>query len=419
VIQRPTIRNSSFAILLAISILLAGCRPSTVPTFVPPPTANPVSGSTYTVDYGHIVETIEVRGRVVAKQEASLMFPVAGVLKDVHVLPGDQVEEGTLLAELDAPEIKKEAWQAQFDLQMALTQLEIAELQLEMSEISEAASDVPLARMALERAEVELRYAQVEYDKAIHRYWEPPEVTEAYSWTLRLNEWNHRAAQVKLNLALQSEQLESRTRTIREIQVEQAKMGIERARMLNVWASERLSNTLLTAPFSGIVISLEKGPGDQVRAYEPFGALANPSELWIIATVLEGDAGLLAREKPVTVRLDAHPEEEYSATVLQIPDQPIVWQSQNAYEVIITFDEGQEIPATIRMGASISIAGQSRENVLVVPTRAIITIGEQSYVEVIGGDGEIERVMVQTGLSNDLETEIVAGLQAGQVVRIP
>ena len=373
-IHRPTpalvrrslfaIRNSQFAILLVISLLLAGCRPSAAPTFVPPPTANPVSGSTYTIDYGHIVETVEVRGRVAAKQEASLMFPVAGVLKDVHVLPGDQVEEGTLLAELDAAQIEETALTRRFDLQLTEIALLMAQLRLAQTGV--------------------------------------PSVTISTDMTAR---------EVLARMGLEQALL--------DLEVEMARLRVEKARALDVLSSERLSSTLFTAPFSGIIVSLDKGPGDQVRAYEPFGALADPSELWIIATVLEEDIHHLVREKSVTVRLDAYPEEEYSATVLQIPDQAIVWQNQNAYEVIITFDEGQEVPATIRMGANISIAGQSREDVLVVPTRAIITIGEQSYVEVTRDDGKIERVMVQTGFSNALETEIVAGLQPGQVVHIP
>jgi RND family efflux transporter MFP subunit len=279
-------------------------------------------------------------------------------------LPGDQVEEGTLLAELDASQIEETALTRRFDLQLTEVALLMAQLRL-------AQTGVP---------------------------------------------------SVTISTDMMAEEILSKTgleRALLDLEVEMARLRVEKARALNVLSSERLSSTLFTAPFSGIIVSLEKGPGNQVRAYEPFGALANPSELWIIATVLEEDIGRLAREKSVTVRLDAYPEEEYSATVLQIPDQAIVWQSQNAYEVIITFDKGQEVPATIRMGANISIAGQSREDVLVVPTRAIITIGEQSYVEVTRDDGKIERVMVQTGLSNVLETEIVAGLQVDQVVHIP
>jgi len=87
--------------------------------------------------------------------------------------------------------------------------------------------------------------------------------------------------------------------------------------------------------------------------------------------------------------------------------------------VTIAFDKGQDVPAIIRMGADISIAGRSKDNVLVVPARAIITIAGQKYVEVIGADGAVERVQVQIGISNGNETEIVSGLQAGQVIRIP
>jgi macrolide-specific efflux system membrane fusion protein len=67
----------------------------------------------------------------------------------------------------------------------------------------------------------------------------------------------------------------------------------------------------------------------------------------------------------------------------------------------------------------VTIAGRSRENVLVVPIQAMLTIGGRKYVEVVGENNTIERIEVQTGISSSTETEVVAGLQAGQVIRIP
>lgn len=402
-----------------VILLLTGCSPpaaDVVPTFVPPPTYGPPSGSTYTVEIGSIVETIETRGRVVAKQEALLVFPLGGALKAIHLSPGDQVEEDALLAELNAPEAEKEALKAQFDLELAETQLQMAELQLALADIPDTAPEVTLAKVALEQAEAELEQAEIEYDDAVQRPWEPIEVTEAYSWTLRLREWNYQAARARLDLAQQSL---NENRAILELGVELARIRVERARALSAMASQQLSSTWLLAPFSGIIISTEKRPGDWVGAYEAIGAIADPSELWVVATVLEGDVDRITVGQSVTVWLDAYLDAEYSGAVLQVASQAVIWQGKSAYEVTVAFDDGQDVPATIRMGADVAIAGRSRENVLLVPAQAIVAIGGQEYVEVVGDDGNAERVEVQTGVSNGTETEIVSGLQVGQVIRIP
>jgi HlyD family secretion protein len=71
------------------------------------------------------------------------------------------------------------------------------------------------------------------------------------------------------------------------------------------------------------------------------------------------------------------------------------------------------------MNATVTIIVDQRQNVLVVPDRAIQTQGGNSVVEVRKDDGSTEMVVVQTGLSNGTNTEITAGLEEGQTVILP
>jgi hypothetical protein len=57
-------------------------------------------------------------------------------------------------------------------------------------------------------------------------------------------------------------------------------------------------------------------------------------------------------------------------------------------------------------------------NVLYVPNRAIKIVGGQKTVAVEKTDGSIVTQQVQTGLSNDTNTEVTAGLAAGEMVGI-
>lgn len=414
-------------VFLLISIA-AGCSCSppgagVVPTFSPPPTQLP-SGSTHTVSYGSVATSIETRGRVVAKREVDLMFALDGVLKGVYASAGDSVEEGVLLAELDAPELQRAVEQARYGLQEAEDALEIAELQLSLiGNASDTTPDVLAAEIGLKKAEAALAHAEEEYDKAVHRTWEPPEEAEAYAWEVQLKEWDYQLAEARLSQVQyelrQAQYALSVQRQIQELRVEQAGRAVERARAQLVLATEELTGNLVTAPFSGMIVSIEKGVGDRVGPYEAFGAIADLAELWVVAVVPEEDANLVGVGQQAAIRLDIYPDREYAGSVLQIATQPIAWQGGAAYEVTVALDPGQDVPAALQAGAAVVIAGQSRENVLVVPNQAILSIGGRTYVEAVGGDGEVERVEIETGLSGAAETEIVAGLVEGQKIRIP
>ena len=453
----PVIRGSVPAALLLLLLLAAACTPpgaGVAPTFAPPPTAAPLAGETATAALGTIVETVETRGRVVAQEEALLVFPLDGALKAIHASPGDQVEQGALIAELDAPQTEEQALVAQFDLALAEAGLENAEGALEAAEaaptlaqvaldrastpaLPDPSADETIAANALARAELEYEDAWVEWDKAIHRWWEPPEAIEPYSRTLQIRVWNLEAAQARLaesrrsaseqrallRLAVTKARIELAQAEIElsqaELAVSTAELRMERARALDELAAEQLTSTRLLAPFPGIIISVDKRAGDLVGAYEAIGAIADPSELWLVATVPEEDVIYVTPGQAASGRLDAYPDRVFAGRVVQVASEAIIWQGRSAYEVTIAFDEGQQVPATIRMGADISIAGRAREDALLVPARAVITVGGQSYVDLVGEDGAIERVAVETGVSDGSQTEIVSGLRAGQGVRIP
>ncbi len=71
------------------------------------------------------------------------------------------------------------------------------------------------------------------------------------------------------------------------------------------------------------------------------------------------------------------------------------------------------------MNATVTIIIDQRQDVLVVPSTAIQTEGRDSVVEIQKEDGSTTRQVVETGLSDDTNTEITSGLEEGQTVIIP
>ncbi len=411
---------------------LAGCRqpdPDLSPTFTPPTFAATTAPAEmmYTVEYATIVDAVETRGQVESRQETRLTFPLDGALKAVHVAAGDQVDKGALLAELNAPALERELITRQHAFTLA--ELNLAQIQTvgqadHRADIREAQADVAVVQAQYDQT-VLVNKLTVEYaEKA-----KTPCVDNAKSDTEKMlceTSWYHARLRAEASNNVALEQLQAAQLTLELARTAPYTAGeaiaaeqVRQAQELHVLASEQLSSTLLTAPFSGVILSVEKRPGDNVAPYEPIGILADPSQLWVVATVFEEDANRIAVGQPVAILLDAYLDTPYRGKVLQVASQAVLWQGKWAYEVTIVFDKDQEAPATMRMGADINVTVRVKEDVLVIPTQAILLGGGREYVEVIGEDGALQKVEIQTGISNGAETEVSAGLEAGQVIRIP
>jgi hypothetical protein len=71
------------------------------------------------------------------------------------------------------------------------------------------------------------------------------------------------------------------------------------------------------------------------------------------------------------------------------------------------------------MNASVEISAASKQNVLLLANEAILSFGNRKMVRVIGEDGQPGRPQpITAGVSGFDKTEIISGLEEGQVVAI-
>ena len=67
------------------------------------------------------------------------------------------------------------------------------------------------------------------------------------------------------------------------------------------------------------------------------------------------------------------------------------------------------------MNARVQIVVQKKDDVLLIPTQAIRTVGKRRFVEYM--DGNVKRSRnVEIGISTDVETEVVSGLDEGMPI---
>jgi multidrug efflux pump subunit AcrA (membrane-fusion protein) len=389
-----------------------------VPTFALPATATPAPQSTVVARRGTITATIRARGRVASGSSMALAFPVAGRLDAVYVDPGDQVAAGDVVANLVADDLVEAVEEQTF----ALT---LAELSLEKLEAQEA-TDLAAAQVAIAQKAAAYEQTVLNGEIAVTQVRLRAEEGGCGGFCDIVLQQTQTGNDIALNIA-QAELDAARaaynaTSTGYEFDIAIAEAQLARAQRLAVAASEALSKTILMVPSSGQVVNLTKGPSDLVQAYEPIAQLANPDTLFVTALVLKDDISDVDVGRPATVRLDTG-DRTYAGRVTEIDNTPTLWQGQTAYEITVAIEEDGADQAldlsNLGVGVDVTMVGEVREDVLLVPNAALVTFGKNAYVRIAREGNAVEEVAVQTGVTDGDYTEIVDGLSEGQALRIP
>lgn len=114
IVRRRLARAVLLVVCAALAAGLGGCAllpdemvEEEIPTIQPPRLAEK---PTYEVTRDTIITRVRGTGKIMSMKEQSLFFPMEGSyrVKNVYVQPGDHVEEGTLIAELDVQQLEDE-----------------------------------------------------------------------------------------------------------------------------------------------------------------------------------------------------------------------------------------------------------------------------------------------------------------------
>jgi len=182
-------------------------------------------------------------------------------------------------------------------------------------------------------------------------------------------------------------------------------------------ANQKLQGIAITAPFDGIVAVITPSVGDPVGANAAVITLQDPTAMRVDVNSAETDISSVQIGQPATVTFDALPSQTFSGKITSIAPSAKVQQGVVNYPVSISLEQVQGVKD--QMTASAQIVTQQRNNVLLVPNRAIRTQGRNRTVQVVLTNGTTETRTIQTGMSGDQSTEVVSGLQEQDKVTIP
>ena len=198
-------------------------------------------------------------------REALLSFKFQGWLKQLEIKPGQFVQEGDLLAQLDPPRsgglsLEQAVTDAQYTLQNQSIALEAARTK-DVAVVSLA------AKARVNQAKISVQQAQAAYDKIA---WRGDVGSSPEAMALSRAVADYEAAQAALEAEMEAEETYSKTR---EVEIKGLEASVAQARELVERAKARVLETQLKAPFAGLLLSVDKRIGDPVEPYEAIGTL--------------------------------------------------------------------------------------------------------------------------------------------------
>ncbi len=377
------------------------------------------------VERGDLMVTVSGSGNIDVYEEMSLTFGIGGRIEEILVEEGDEVEEGDVLARLETDALELAVTQAQVAVTKAQTDITQVEVALKTAEYNLEQTQSTYSLEDIKAAEADIVVAKRDLDEVLwtlSKYDEGTPGWEAYQKILIFAQARVNAAEDKLDAILMG--TDSEEVAIKKLQVELAAQSVELANQSLVLAEKsleqsrkQLDNTTITAPFTGIVAAVNAKEKDTVTTMNPIVYLIDPSRMELKVDVDEIDVADVKLGQKAIIEVDALPDLELEGEVSFISQLPKEEGGVIVYEVKVRFDVGDGSGLKDGMSASTDIVVKERTGVLLVPSRAVKRNSDgDTVVEVSMVGGENQERVVTVGISDGFQTEIISGLEEGEVV---
>lgn len=367
---------SGAVVLLALAVL---------PLFFGKSKKGGIRLETAQVERGTIANSVTATGTVEPVTEVDVGTQVSGIIDKLYVDYNDVVKAGQLIAEMDKVNLQAE-------LKSAEAQLASSKTEFEYQQKNYARSKVLHEKQLV---------SDTDYETATYNY-------------------------------------------------EKAKAAYEQSQASMVKVRRNLEYATITSPIDGVVINKVVEEGQTVAAgFETptlFTIAADLTKMQVIADVDEADIGNVKEGQRVQFTVDAYPNDTFEGVVQQVRLGESDDSSSSAstssssvvtYEVVITADN-PDLKLKPRLTANVTIFTMEEENILLVPNKALRFIPEPKLMETLGlqvndnsanikngekfvwvkEDNVLVTKAVTVGVSNNNYTEVLNGLNEGEVVAV-
>ncbi|MDJ0845821.1 efflux RND transporter periplasmic adaptor subunit [Crocosphaera sp.] len=408
--------------------------------------------------------TVSANGTVEPKKLVNVTPKNAGILAELYVDEGDYVQTGELIAKMDDSNLLGQLLESEGNLAEAQANLrklingnrsqEIAQArakleQLEANlkklvngnrsqEIAQSQARLANAKATFEQAEDEWQRNEILFQegaiarltlnkKKAVRDRAKAEVTEAEEELSLMNEGTRQEEieEARAEVKAQREELSLLQEGTRQEEIAQARAEVQSTKGSLKTIKTEIEDTMIRAPFDGIVSSKYADPGafvtpmtsgSSVSSATSTSILSLASENEILANVSEKNIAKIKVGQAVGIEADAFPGIIFDGKVSQIAPQATVEQNVTSFEVKIEL--AQEAQQQLRSGMNVSVEFYIDEltNVLTVPTIAVTRKDNRTGVYIVGVDFAPEFVSIVTGASSDSLIEVKSGLDGSEQI---
>jgi len=386
----------------------------------PPKTPEKIPFKTAQVIQGNLVVKISATGVVEPNFQVEVKSKASGEVLKFKYEEGDRIKKGQLLLQLDKSDEIRSVARSKADLASATAKLNKAKTALLSQEtkyqtnLKSAQSQVQEAEANLEESEDKLKRQEDLFQKKFASR----EALQGAQTAFKVNQEN--LIQVRSSLQAAKD-------TIYDIEVKKhdidlARAEVQRAKIALAEAKERLDETEIFAPISGVLIEklVEQGQIissgiSNVSGGTTLANLADLSRLFIIADVDETDIGSIQIGQQVKITADAYPGRTFPGKVQRISPKGQVENSITIFKVKIEIKgKGKGILKPM-MTANVDIISKELKSVLYLPREAIRVEKSKKYAAILVNN-EPQEVPVTTGVRNPIHVQILSGLEADQTV---
>lgn len=377
--------------------------------------------ATATAARGTLIETVNVTGKVVASREVEIKCKASGAVLRLNVEESAQVKEGDVLVELDPQDEQRSLVRTELALASSQARLRQAEGSLTISE-EELVSERQRARSALTAATARQRDAA---DRATR-------AKALFDQGLISAEEEAAAASTAAELA---DTLASATLRVSEVTTKERSVELKRSDVVQAEAQvkidtvalsdakQRLAETRIAAPISGVVAKVNIAEGQIVSSgISTVGGgttvlvLADTTRLEVVVQIDESDVAKIGHRQEARITSNAFPGKSWTGTVTRIAAKGTARNNTVEFETRIAL--GDDAAGTLRpeMTATVAITTATARDAVLVPVAAVNWKKDKAYVTLDADGSEVE---VVTGANDGEKLQIVSGVDAGAVLRLP
>lgn len=201
--------------------------------------------------------------------------------------------------------------------------------------------------------------------------------------------------------------------------LETRSLALSEERNAPVYAAEveqaraALANTVLVAPFEGIITSLSATLGQIASPGAPVASLVSVGRFEITIEVPEDDIVGIDPGDRVEVVFDALRDVRLAGEVIYVAPAASRASGFAGFEVLVHLT-GEDPQVRSGLTADVDIYADAREDVIAIPVRAVIEEDGGRFVRVMENETSYYRVPVIVGLRGGGMYEITGGLQGGE-----